>query len=443
MMPNNHFDLIIVGGRIAGASLALRLTNTSLNILVIEKDSFPGRNVVSCPLFFSSGMQLLDEIGIEEQHYAPDNTKFPGAVLEMAGYFRTFIEMPVAHGRNYIYGLDRHLLDNVLWDKLDQYPNLTKLEHFSVTDLITNEQGNVTGISGTAKNNTSESYYSRAVIGADGRHSIVARKVNAPVTEEIKDYNTTVYYAYWKNVAPYANVSEKEWIQIHTGCDGFSVILIPASNGLTGVLAQCRQDYYKAPEGNKTWYQEILNKYPHVQQRLKNAEQVTEISGMKNVPNLYRQAYGAGWVLVGDAYHQKDSYDGQGIYDALLGAKILANHLIAWNDGKQSWEDAMAAYQQEIYAATAPMFKSTMDRLKRELYSEPSPAVANNMLRWLLTNKQYRTQFGKLVTRTVDPGKWAPPRVILGALISGLGKSIWKKISRSKETSIYEMPKIK
>lgn len=423
-MPDAQFDIIIVGGRVAGASLALRLAATGMRILVLEKDSFPGRSVVSCPLFFSSGMQLLDEIGIDEKRYAPDNTRFAGAALEMAGYFRTFIAMPDAHGRNYMYGLDRHLLDEVLWQQLDEHPHLTKLEHFAVSGLLTDAQGTITGVTGTDKHGGAASFRAGAVIGADGRHSIVARKCDAAVTEEVNRYNTTVYYAYWKNVAPYDKVSGKDWIQIHTGCDGFSLILIPASNGLTGVLAQCRQDYYDAPDGSKAWYAAMVNKYAPVRRRLKNAEQVTPIAGMKNVPNLYRQAWGAGWALVGDAYHQKDSYDGQGIYDALLGSKILAAYLQRWHAGELTWETAMDSYRKEIYAATAPMFKSTMARLKRELYSAPSPGAANSVLRWLLTNEKYRTQFGKLVTRTVHPDKWAPPGVILGALLSGLAGRI-------------------
>lgn len=417
-MQHKLYDVIIVGGRIAGASLAARLGAAGLQVLVLEKDKLPGRTVVSCPLLLSSGMQLLDEIGIDESLYAPDNTRFAGVALEMSEYFRTFVEIPDVHGRHFLYGIDRQVLDNVLWKNLERYTNITCLENFSVTSLQTDGEGKVTGVAGMFKGGESKTFSGNAVIGADGRHSVVARKANAAVTEEVKQYNTAVYYAYWEGVAPY-KAQGKEWIQIHSGCNGFSAVVIPASKGLTGVLAQCRHDYFNAPAGADEWYHSTIASFPRVAQRLKNAQQVTPLSGMKNVGNLFRQAAGNGWALVGDAYHQKDSYDAQGIYDALLGAKILALQLIDWQYGKKDWDAAMMLYQAKVYDALHPMFRSTLERLKREMFTSPSPKLAKGLLRWVLTDKKYRERFGLLATRSIAPQKWAAPGVMIAAIWNG------------------------
>lgn len=417
-MSDEQYDVIIVGGRIAGASLAARLGAAGLKVLILEKDTVPGRTVVSCPLLLSSGMQLLDEIGIDESLYAPDNTRFAGVALEMSEYFRTFVEIPDVHGRHFLYGIDRKVLDKALWKNLDRFPNVTQLENFSVSALQMDKEGKVTGVTGMFKGGESQNFSADAVIGADGRHSVVARKAHAAVTEEITKYNTAVYYAYWEGVEPY-QAQEKEWIQIHSGCNGFSAVVIPASKGLTGVLVQCRHDYFNTPAGVDTWYRDTIQSFPRVAGRLKNAKQVTALSGMKNVGNLFRQASGNGWVLAGDAYHQKDSYDAQGIYDALLGAKILALQLIEWRAGKKDWDAAMQMYSREVYEALHPMFRSTLDRLKRELFTSPSPKMANGLLRWVLTNKKYRERFGLLATRRISPKTWASPGVMISAILGG------------------------
>ncbi|MCH5689218.1 FAD-dependent monooxygenase [Niabella sp. W65] len=259
-MKDKVYDVIIVGARIAGASLAARLGAAGLQVLILEKDTFPGRTVVSCPLLLSSGMQLLDEIGIDESLYAPDNKRFAGVALEMSEYFRTFVEIPDVYGRHYLYGIDRQVLDQALWKNLDRFPNVTQLKNFSVSALQMDKDGKVTGVTGMFKGGESQSFSADAVIGADGRHSVVARKAQAAVTEEITKYNTAVYYAYWEGVEPY-QAQGKEWIQIHSGCNGFSAVVIPASNGLTGVLAQCRHDYFNAPAGVDEWYHHTIRSF--------------------------------------------------------------------------------------------------------------------------------------------------------------------------------------
>ncbi|ANH79713.1 hypothetical protein A8C56_00840 [Niabella ginsenosidivorans] len=417
-MQENRYDVIIVGGGPAGCSLAARLAVSGMRILVLEKDALPERTVISCSLFLASGMRLMDEIGISEVQYTAGNPKLAGAVLEMAGYFKTFVTMPEVGGRNYLYGIRRELLDNALWNHLQQFPNVTAIDQFSVTDINNDEKGSVKIISGTKKGAGNIQFFANAVIGADGRNSIVARKMKAPVIKEEKKLITTVYYAYWENVAPY-KTGGKEWVHIHSGCNGFSTVVMPAGRRRTGVLVQCRHDYFKADEGADAWYLQTLSTFPSVNERLKNARRVTPLKGIKNVSNLFRKAFGPGWVLVGDAYHQKDSYDAQGIYDALTGAKMLSGYLIAWYQKKGEWDALMQQYESEIYRIAAPMFKSTMERLKRELFTIPPPFVAKTLMRWMLTSPLYKNRFARLISRQVAPDKWAPPSVVLRSIVTG------------------------
>ena len=417
-MEANNYDVIIVGGGPAGCSLAARLAVSGMRILVLERDALPERTVVSCSLFLASGMQLMDEIGIPETQYATGNPKLAGAVLEMAAYFKTFVTMPEVGGRNYLYGIRRELLDNALWNHLQQFQNITAIDHFSVTDISCDEKDTVKIVSGTKKGMGNIQFSAKAVIGADGRNSIVVRKMKAPVIEEEKKLVTTVYYAYWEHVAPY-KVDGEEWVQIHSGCNGFSAIVMPAGAHTTGILAQCRHDYFKANKGADAWYHQVISSFPSIKERLKNARMITPLKGIKNVPNLFRKAAGPGWVLVGDAYHQKDSYDAQGIYDALLGAKLLSGYLIDWYHKKGEWDALLAQYETEIYKIAAPMFKSTLERLKRELFTTPPPFVARTLMRWMLTSPVYKNQFAKLISRQVAPDKWAPPSLVLRSIVTG------------------------
>src|SRR5262249_25962503 len=119
---NNSYDVIIVGGRPAGASLAARLGAKGIPVLIVDKASFPeSPEVPSCPVLYAKGMRLLDELGIDESLYAHCSTKIKNGVIEFDGYFRTVMPIVDIYGRDYIYGFERAGFDYVLWKFLEKY----------------------------------------------------------------------------------------------------------------------------------------------------------------------------------------------------------------------------------------------------------------------------------------------------------------------------------
>ena len=69
-MATYDWDVIIVGGRAAGSTLAARLGRSGLRVLLLERAAFPSLPAVSSPIIYASTMQMLDEIGANEQEYA-------------------------------------------------------------------------------------------------------------------------------------------------------------------------------------------------------------------------------------------------------------------------------------------------------------------------------------------------------------------------------------
>jgi flavin-dependent dehydrogenase len=77
--------------------------------------------------------------------------------------------------------------------------------------------------------------------------------------------------------------------------------------------------------------------------------------GQAPVDSYYRQSYGPGWALVGDAGHYVDPITGQGINNALRAAELFAE---AWASTRRrsAWLGAMAAYQRRRDAYTRPFY---------------------------------------------------------------------------------------
>lgn len=417
-LSSEPYDAIIVGGRPAGATLAMRLGRQGLRVLVLERASFPSAPPVSVPFLMNSAMSLLDELEVPEAEYAHDAPRLRNFFIEYKDYFRAHCVISEIDGRDYIYTVDRERLDTCLWNHLSRHGSVTRLEGVSVTDLERDASGRVNGVKVRFEDGSEQVVKGQCVVGADGRFSLVARQAGARVTEEHTDVTTSLLYAYWTGYAPYE--PDPVGIQVHAPGDGFSLIAMPTTQGRVAVVFQGRADRFQAPEDAQSYYLEGLRRYPSIWRRLANATQVTRVSGMKRIGNLYRQAGGPGWVLVGDAFHQKDSIDAQGIYDALLESKLLAAALVEWKQGTLTWEQAVERYEREAIAATRPMFQATLERLKREIYTEMPPWAARSVLRWMMTDAEYMKRFSLLVGRRIDPAQWAPPGVLLGALARGI-----------------------
>ncbi|KIG12807.1 hydroxylase [Enhygromyxa salina] len=419
---DHNFDVIIVGGRPAGASLAARLGRAGLRVLVLDKSSFPSRPAVSAPFVLPHTLALLDELDLDEAQYAADTPKLERLVLEFGSYFRAHFRFdePVG-GRQHFYAVDRARFDACLWDSLGRYPSVTALARTRVLGLLRDEGGRVCGVRASLPDHDDAlEFRAGCVIGADGRHSLVAREVQAPVIEERSDLSTTLYYAHWEGVADYGDGIRDTPAQIHSSCDGFSFVLMPSADAQYMVIAQGRGDSYNALKGSPdAVYDGLLRARPQVWRRLAGARQVGELRGLKKFDNLFRQARGPGWALVGDAYHQKDSLDAQGIYDALLSAKLLADALIGSFAGERELDAALASYANAAHAALAPMFAATMDRVQREIYEAPPPFVARTLLRWVLTHERYARRFMSLVTRRREPAGFLTPPLLLGLAASG------------------------
>lgn len=417
-MNERHYDAIVVGGRPAGSTLAARLGKEGLRVLLLERASFPSAPAASSPAIYSPALKLLDEIGADEADYARGTPPIRRWVTEFRDSVRAFNPVPNHLGRDYGYAIDRVRFDDALWRHAARFPSVRARQQFAVADLVW-EDGRVTGIRGRAPGGPEEVFTAGCVVGADGRFSLVARKVNAQVLDERSDLPTTVYYAYWRHAEPY----DDEGPCIHTFGPGYGYgfLLMDSADGTLGVVIEGQSAILNAEAGGaEALYLRLLMEQPRLWRRLAGAQRVTEVRGMKRIGNLYRTGGGPGWALTGDAVHQKDPLDGQGVYDALFTAKALSQAIVDWHRGNKTWTEAMAAYEAETRAETYPVYVETLNRVKRDLYTRQPEWVLKWLVPWLLDDPDYKRLTGLIVVRGVPPGTTIPETLIRRAALRGL-----------------------
>jgi menaquinone-9 beta-reductase len=157
----------------------------------------------------------------------------------------------------------------------------------------------------------------RLVIGADGRHSVVARALDLEAPVPL--LRQTGLIAHYRNVAGLGNHGE-----LHVAHHGYAG-LAPIEDGLTNVALVVASDAVrKREEGMERFFEDALARIPLVAERLAAAERTGNIRGVGPMAHTVRRTAGEGFLLVGDAAGFLDPFTGEGIYEALQGARLAA-----------------------------------------------------------------------------------------------------------------------
>lgn len=417
------FDVVIVGGRPAGASLAARLGARGVRVLVVDRAELLSQPAVpSCPVIYPSSMRLLDELGMKEAEYSEESGRCRLLVIKFHTHFEAGFPLPMMFGRNYVYGIDRARFDHSLWAHLAKFPSVTARRGFAFQDLVRDEGGRVIGIEGQQGDGPKETIRARCVVGADGRFSMVARRAGAKVLEDFPEHTSTVYFADWEGLDFPAKGDRPA--HIYATGRGTNVMMFPMPNGRVSICTHMRSDRVDVGGDAQGFYSGVLQRYGWVQRRLTAARQVGPVVGIKRIGNRYVEAGGPGWVLVGDAFHQKDPIDGQGIYDALIEAKVLDEELAPFLAGERTFAAFVDAYRRRADQATRPMFLATLDRLKRELYEEPPTIMLRTLVRWMLTDPEYQERFMRFLGRDISPETWMTPALVRACAARGVVRDL-------------------
>ncbi|HWS35626.1 MAG TPA: NAD(P)/FAD-dependent oxidoreductase [Actinoplanes sp.] len=328
------FDVIVVGARVAGAPLAMLLARQGLRTLLVDRDTFPS-DTVSTHVLHPPGVAALRRWGLLDQVLAT-------GVPPVGRYSSDFGPVTVAGAPGtpeepYAYAPRRILLDKILLDAAVKAGAEVR-EGFSVEEILTDDDGTVTGIRG--RDGTVE--HARLVVGADGRNSVVAKAVGAAAYED-RPPLTVGYYAYFSNLPTdtfeaYSRPG-RGWAVCPTNDDQTLVI--------GGWPYEERAEHRNDVDATMA---AMFATAPAWADRFAEAEQETRWVG-SSVHNYLKVPYGPGWALVGDAGYSRDYITAQGITDAFLDAELLAAAIV---DGD------LPRYQASRDARAMPRYQMTL-----------------------------------------------------------------------------------
>jgi 2-polyprenyl-6-methoxyphenol hydroxylase-like FAD-dependent oxidoreductase len=359
------YDVIVVGARVAGSATALLLARRGLSVLVVDRQRFPSDTLSTHQIQLPGVARLrrwgvLDRI-VDAGTPAVSRVRFDTGDAVLDGCF------PAYDGVDAVYGPRRTFLDAVLLDAA-RAAGAEVWEGFAVTALVRDGDA-VAGVRGTVRGDGPErTARARLIVGADGKHSLVAREVAAAAYHE-EPASTAACYTYWSGV-------ELAGGEMYAR-DGRAVGAWPTNDGLVMTYVawpiaefdELRDDL----EGNLL---KTLDDAGDLGDRVRSGSRTERIRCSNDLPNRFRVPHGPGWALVGDAGLVLDPITGQGIGDAFRDAEVLADAVVGGFSGGRL-DRALAGYRRRRDRAALPMYRFTrqlarlapMRPVERELFA--------------------------------------------------------------------------
>ena len=367
---NRDYDAIIVGGRVAGSITGTLLGKSGYKVLLLDRAHFPS-DTLSTHFFRSPALKAFRRAGVFDrvQQAAPHLSE---RFTDVEGH--TWSDrVDEDDGIDFLMCVRRITLDGILIERVQEVASVEFRQGARFTDLI-HENGAVIGAKWTDQAGEHEAT-ARAIVGADGFYSQVAKLVG-PEVEQFDPVQRAMYYTYFEGLPHRENPAAEFYFR-----GDHLVYVFPTDGDLTLIAISVPiSEFDRYRKNPKHELMSMLESLPALAPRLKAAEIEAPIKGAGNIPCYQRVPYGDGWVLVGDSGQVFDPWSGQGIDHASQHAVMLAESLHEYFEGKKQWGEAMSEYHALRNSSSRKNFQNTR-RFARDLRPMSQGALRNRGLK--------------------------------------------------------------
>jgi flavin-dependent dehydrogenase len=345
----SRHDVVVVGGRVAGAATAMLLARIGHDVVVLDQASFPS-DTVSTHSIARSGVVQLRRWGLLDEVLASGAPAIRQVTFN-AGDESTSRTIKDKSGVDLLVAPRRYVLDTLLATAA-KHAGAEVRTGITATGLQRDGHGRVVGVFGHDRAGARIEIGARYVIGADGLRSRVAGLVDATVNEAGRAGSAAQYTYYsgipWSGIEFF--VAKRSFAGVFPTHDGQACIWVCTPSADAKAVRRRTGSRVEA-------FGELLERgAPELAERLRHARRTSPVLGMLRQP---RQAFGPGWALVGDAGYYRDAITAYGISDAFRDAELLAVALARALDGDSEETTALAAYQQQRNKALREIFEIT------------------------------------------------------------------------------------
>ena len=377
---NYHFDVIIVGAGPAGTTCALALQNSGLKIAIIDKAVFP-RDKVCGDAIPTRAVTVLKKINpkyFEALAQFEKKEKITTSRVVVSSGKELFF-----HWKSEAFNCARFEFDNFLFDFVKKE---TQTSVFENTEILSIKIQDDVVVLDTYVNHFTTSI----VIGCDGAHSIVAKKLaNFKVNKKM--FSGAVR-SYQQNIpGNTVNTNEVFFSQKYT--PGY-FWLFPVSEHSFNIGFGMLSEIISLKKINlKKAMVDVVTEFPELSQRFTKAGLEFQTDGF-GLPmgNGKTNLSGNRFLLCGDAGSLIDPISGAGIGNAMESSFWAANHVIKYFSNSNFDAQTNKNYDRSVYREIGKELKKNMRILR---LSSKFPWLVNLTISCLAKNNFITKYFKK------------------------------------------------
>lgn len=342
------YDVIVVGARCAGSPLAMLLARAGARVLLVDRMEFPS-DVVNGHMVKPAGIARLAKWGLLERVMATGTVPIRRKRVVIG---EDVMERTLGEGEPPMAAPRRYLLDTILVEAAADAGAEVRTQT-SMRGLVV-ENGRVAGVRLEDRSGHADVVQADMVVGADGRNSRVAEQAGSKAYHD-DGVASVVYWSYWSGVV-------EDSVTLYLG-EGIAAGTFPTNDEQSVAFIQARTDWRdKFRRDSAAAYEAAVRAAPIIGDLLDGARRESRVLGMVSLPNFFRQAYGPGWALCGDAGHHKDPLAARGISDAFRDAERLAHALTSGLAGNtRDLEAELGSYARDRDEAAADVYRLNLE----------------------------------------------------------------------------------
>ena len=336
-------DVLVVGARAAGAAAALLLARRGVRVLAIERAP-AGADTLSTHALMRGGVVQLQRWGLLPAIVDAGTPPITRTVFDYGGE-TVDVAINERHGVSRLHAPRRPVLDGTIAAAASAAGADVRYGH-RLLSLDRDAAGRVCGAAIETPDGRGRQVRAGIVVGADGRHSTVARLAGAERLR-IGQAQTGTVYGHWPNVTG----DGYRWGFAQDACVG----MIPTNGGACVFVTLPASRFVATfrPDLAAGFHQVVSRLDPSLGAATQAMPPRAGLHGFAGMAGSFTRSAGPGWALVGDAGYFKDPLTAHGITDALLHAELLADAITAGTDA------ALAAYDAQRTTLATPVFEAT------------------------------------------------------------------------------------
>ncbi|MFO8232096.1 MAG: NAD(P)/FAD-dependent oxidoreductase [Longimonas sp.] len=321
-------DVAVVGGGLAGCSVAIQMARAGHEVVVFEAGSYPRHKL--CGEFLSPEAQSsLDRLGVRETLEAHHPPRIDQSVVTAPGGATDTVALPAA-----AWGISRYVLDALLAKQAESAGATVR-----TGCRVSNIEGTLdTGFTVTHAQGTTKT---RTVVGAWGKHGIPDRTLGR--TDLTEPDPVVAFKAHYGGDMPPV-------IDIHAFPGGYCGCS-PVEEGRFNVCWIGRRDALQHAGSPEGMLQAAADANPHLAERLEAGTRCTDFCAVSQVTLDTKGPLHRDVCMVGDTAAMIAPLCGDGMAMALHAADVLVPHLHRFLAGQQAAATLRTRYASDWHAA--------------------------------------------------------------------------------------------